>query len=383
MNALPPSLSHASSRNYGLDVMRSSAVLFVLLSHGTATFFAHLNHRKLVDVSGWLGFLGVELFFALSGFLIGGILLRTGEKLRSPGGIYNFWRKRWYRTLPNYWAFLLLHLFFVYSLADFPQAISEHWKYFIFVQALAWPHPGFFAEAWSLAIEEWFYLLTPILVSLLLALRLSVRSAFFTAVAVFVAFPLLLRWWLSIYSPELNLEIHRKLVLLRLDGIMYGVIAAMVFHYWPGFFKKSRWFFLAVAALLLSAMFSYQFIGKVDILHDAIFNTLILSGAPLASACLLPYFYFHKNLFDKVASFHFTTARLSYSLYLCNLLVLAFILRHLNPTAAADGKGAALLLLLFVAICYATAELSYRLIEKPWLALRDRPLRVNKTQPAL
>lgn len=361
-----------AGRNYGLDVLRSWAVLFVLLSHGSAIFFAHLSHRKLVDVLGWLGFVGVELFFALSGFLIGGILLRTGQQLRDISGIYGFWRKRWYRTLPNYYVYLVLHVVLIYTLAGTPRGLVEQGKYFFFLQGFAWQHPGFFAEAWSLAIEEWFYLLTPIFVAVLLRLGCSVRTAFFAAVTVFISMPLLMRWGLSVFHPELTLEVHRKTVVLRLDGIMYGVVAAIAFHYWPELFKKFRWLCLTFSIALFAAIFRYQFIGQMDIFHDVRFNTLVLAGTPMAGAALVPFFFHLSPRFAPVIQFHFLTARLSYSLYLCNLLVLSFMVQHLNPKAGLDWVGAGLLLLLFISACYAVAELSYRWVEKPGLALRDR-----------
>lgn len=83
------------ARNIGLDLPRAAAITLVVASH-------YVSHYPL------LGVYGVELFFALSGFLIGGILYR---ELAAPGDwtlprVKRFWLRRWYRTLPNYYLFL-------------------------------------------------------------------------------------------------------------------------------------------------------------------------------------------------------------------------------------------------------------------------------------
>src|SRR5688572_4697894 len=88
-------------RKIGLDLPRALAITLVLVSHFV----------KRCEI---LGFYGVELFFALSGFLIGGILYR--DLAASPGWTFprvkHFWFRRWWRTLPNYYLFLIIALIF-------------------------------------------------------------------------------------------------------------------------------------------------------------------------------------------------------------------------------------------------------------------------------
>lgn len=109
---LPPS---ESKRVFGLDLMRSVAILLVLLSHTLMLF------RFQYPMTGWgalSGILGVELFFVLSGFLIGGILLRSFEKSCRGYDLLHFWRQRWFRTLPNYYLFLIINLGVAYLTGD-------------------------------------------------------------------------------------------------------------------------------------------------------------------------------------------------------------------------------------------------------------------------
>jgi peptidoglycan/LPS O-acetylase OafA/YrhL len=142
---------------YGLDVFRAIAIIFVLLGHT-------LEHSKVspeIRNFGHLGILGVELFFVLSGFLIGSIIMRLIDQNRfhTFADVTVFWKRRWLRTLPLYFVALLAFLRFDYhgrhELLDYP-------AYFIFMQNFAYKIPAFFELSWSLAIEEHFYLWFPL-----------------------------------------------------------------------------------------------------------------------------------------------------------------------------------------------------------------------------
>src|SRR3546814_20945662 len=97
------------------------------------------------------------MFFALSGFLIGRIIIADVLSDRSASGLWRFWAKRWLRTLPAYF----LTLFVLYRITGVsPSAAMAHAT---FIQNLL-PHlrDAFFGVSWSLSVEEWFYFLTPI-----------------------------------------------------------------------------------------------------------------------------------------------------------------------------------------------------------------------------
>src|ERR1039458_8648984 len=86
-------------RNFGLDALRAAAIMMVLLCHMTGAL-------------KFLGIYGVELFFVLSGFLIGDILIRSAARKGrfEFKDLTEFWTRRWFRTLPNYYWFLALYL---------------------------------------------------------------------------------------------------------------------------------------------------------------------------------------------------------------------------------------------------------------------------------
>lgn len=94
------------NRIYGLDILRAMAILFVLNIHSVHFFSPFSLIFKILTP---LNLDGVTLFFVLSGFLIGGILINQFEKDRITfNTLANFWVRRWFRTLPNYFFILVI-----------------------------------------------------------------------------------------------------------------------------------------------------------------------------------------------------------------------------------------------------------------------------------
>ena len=150
-----------SKRNYGLDIIRSIAILLVVVSH--CTYFLEIeSDNPMILILRILGAVGVDLFFLLSGFLIGGILLKLIENNQIQfSNLIIFWKRRWFRTLPNYFLILIVNIIIVLLLQDdLPENIL---LFFLFLQNITSSHPDFFTEAWSLSIEEYAYLILPLI----------------------------------------------------------------------------------------------------------------------------------------------------------------------------------------------------------------------------
>jgi len=231
-------MNSLNSRIYGLDVFRSVAILLVLLAHGkglSGSLFSFLPDIPLVD--------GVELFFVLSGFLIGGILISTVEKNQKfeIKDLFVFWKRRWFRTLPTYYLILIINIVLTNSGLIGGDIKQFNYRFFIFCQNFSNGFYEFFWESWSLSVEEWFYISLPIFI-LGLAKILSIKKTILVAVSILLLFPLLYRIYISTLQVDefwWGVE-FRKIVLTRLDAINYGVLAAFLKFYYPLFWLRFR-----------------------------------------------------------------------------------------------------------------------------------------------
>jgi hypothetical protein len=116
---------------------------------------------------------------------------------------------------------------YIYSSLSIPIKTTNTLPYFLFLQNWLWIQPRFFLESWSLAVEEWFYLLFPIAI-FAFHRRLNYGKAFVVSALIFLVIPTILRiiWAFSGHTDWD--EEFRKVTVLRLDAIMYGVLAAQI-----------------------------------------------------------------------------------------------------------------------------------------------------------
>lgn len=141
-----------TNRNIGLDLIRSMAIIMVLISHSRGIFH---SDTSILGEGMWrlsiCGFYGVELFFVLSGFLIGRILIKmlASEEITDYKGIWlflrKFWVRRWFRTIPLYLLMLVVNclLFCFISGVENLKSIPL-WRYFFFLQNYNPVSLGFF-----------------------------------------------------------------------------------------------------------------------------------------------------------------------------------------------------------------------------------------------
>ncbi len=333
--------------------MRAAAILLVLFAH----YFAS------TPLEGG-GFLGVEVFFVLSGFLIGDILIRS---LQAEGAtlatVRTFWLKRWFRTLPNYAFFLLCH--FAGALYVSSRLPEGWWRYLFFLQNFTNPISGFFEESWSLAVEEWFYLLFPILI-LVLNRRLKLNHwALGAAVVLTLLGPMILRCYTAHFW---NAETIRRIVPLRLDTMMYGIMAAMIMNWHRFLWEKLTRGFALFPALALGVLGFWLF------RHSSIISSIFCFPAlAIGIALFVPTL---KNLEPKV---YFAPpviqyiSKVSYSTYLIHMPFFFFMESMISWTGVPIYlKLAGRLLMLIAALLL--SYLPYKCIEQPFLGLRQRLL---------
>jgi len=313
MKILDKFLIHHRKRIVGLDILRSFAIFFVVYYHGR--FLIPPENRILYDKIQPFKIDGVSIFFVLSGFLIGGILLKIINKTDfKRKDLLNFWIRRWFRTIPNYLFVLSLLLISSYiarnNFGDF------NLKYFIFSQNLFSPHPNFFPEAWSLAIEEWFYLLFPLSCYIIHKLLNNKTKSILISAIFFILIPLIIRiikFENGIIINDFDAE-FRKVVIYRLDSIMYGVIAAYVLYKYPEFWKKSKLYFLFSGIFLILSL-------NIEVLNlKYLYEPLFFNIESITTFCFIPFLSTYKSTkFKFLDSFFIFISIISYSMYLLNL----------------------------------------------------------------
>lgn len=351
-----------SKRIFGLDIIRAYAIITVLFLHlsvaNTAIKNLKITNKIFIPLID-----GVDVFFVLSGFLIGGILIKMFEKEVTIKSMFHFWIMRWMRTLPNYYIWLTI----VFALAIAFGSRQNPWMYYLFIQNFFTNKIDVFTETWSLSVEEWFYLLFPIIGAILLLIKkMSVKYVF---LLVFLSF-LILGIYTSIHYFDINdcstknfLNL-RSLVAYRLNSIGFGVLAIVTKTYYTSIwlFLKQKLVFLGVlllyiATIVLSSMYSI-FEYESLITYTYFFHIYISS---FSIACLIAFIedIETKNMFVKNTITYISL--LSYSIYLIHgsflllIFVVLFKVLHLNSFT--------LFFVSYIPVLYIICVLNYKTVE--------------------
>jgi peptidoglycan/LPS O-acetylase OafA/YrhL len=331
-----------------LDAVRGIAIILVLLVN-TSEKYPELHLQRVVG-NGWMG---VDLFFVLSGFLITGILL---DAKREPAYFKNFYARRALRILPLYYSVLLFMFVLVPPLHPAEgQAIvarsSPWWAYPLFLQNFLIAVPtqavGPLGVSWSLAIEEQFYLLWPLVVrfcSLALLRRIAITMILLSAP-------------LTFYLSSHHVLIYSN-VFCRQVGLMAGALLAVLVrseNFEPSKYANVAWilFAFALAAAFVSESRGARWLAFTTVaLAAASFVFLALHSSQRWLQFLL------RNRFLRY------TGTISYGLYLL----------HKIPTDLMQAlhldRHPILILPLALLGSYALAALSWNILEQPFLRLK-------------
>lgn len=373
-----PTTAVSAGHVQGLDLLRAAAILSVVIHHGNYLLpeaAAAMTENLLVN--------GVTAFFVLSGFLIGGMLIRSLERqLPSLRGLFDFWVRRWMRTLPAY--LVVLTVLAALALIAGSHDLRTILPYYFFSQNLWWGHPAFFPEAWSLSIQQWFYIVFPAVLFLLVgAFRVKPRSAVLGTALVLMAACIAVRylqfahWEGPITSHDLS-QMFRKPVVMRWDSMMIGVLGAYLVHY-----RKELWYMAPRTGLIIGlvSLMALDQIGHYDERNGIGFFACVPSFdlTSLAILLLIPFlerFHFNSTRFQGAIV---TVANASYSIYLVHLSLVQFkLVNHLVPrlvsiTGLQPSEGAitAINYVGYWVFTMIAALLLHRLVELPFMRLRD------------
>jgi len=359
-----------------LDGLRGFALIMILVFHSVSqegdypvgTFLYYLQR------SCSMGWTALDLFFVLSGFLIGGILMDARE---SPSYFKTFYARRFFRIVPVYFAWVLLYILVVGFAADEIVKLSNSgmrpplnfsiWSHFLFLQnsfnfyfyglAGAW-----FGHLWSLAVEEQFYLVAPLVVRVIPPRHLKwiLGAVVILAICVRIYFRFFLHMPLNVITTR---------TVCRMDALAMGMLAAIVVrsesakHWLETHLGRLRALlaFLVVGVLLFS-FFSYGSITpsmqSIGFTWMAAFYAVILLLAVQNRSGWLAGFLRTPLLLE--------LGSVSYCVYLVHLVVNvslhALLLHHPPRISTLTGLLVTMLALL---VTYSVAKLSWIYFEGP------------------
>jgi peptidoglycan/LPS O-acetylase OafA/YrhL len=362
-------------RHYGLDLVRAAAIILVMAYHANTMMLANTTSPSLLSF-GWMG---VDLFFVLSGFLIGGQLLKPWS-LGSRPNYTRFFARRAFRTIPAF--ALVLGLYFAFPKLRETPDIQPLWQFATFTENLLFQPTGpkAFDQAWSLCAEEQFYVLFP-LVLMIVASKPSTKKTVSFLVTILVG-GLLLRsfLWLAFVANKpfdmnsgSNWRPYVSLIYYptwsRLDGLLAGVALATLKTFrgpsWLKFVARPDLLFAGGVAGISLAISSFA--GAVPpILSVAIgFPLLAASGALIVAAASTGRGLIGKCRLPGIQAL----AAGAYSLYLTHKIAYHLVRTDIGPALGATGNEQ---LAIAIVVALFTGTALYWAVERPFLILRDR-----------
>ena len=352
-------------RQPGLDLLRALAIIIVVIYHAGIMGFPLPGrlHR-------W-GWIGVDLFFVLSGYLIGGQLLTElarNNRLTLP----RFYARRALRILPAY--FVILAIYFLVPLwREYPDMAQPFWKFLFSVQNIALHGGTAFSHAWSLAVEDQFYFALPFILlvvfwraraAIILSFVILLGGVFLRALLASqnttgtgVSFRGFQAW---IYYPTWT----------RLDPLVFGVMIAAIEKFrprlWQRLMNSAIWLWLPALALIVYALW----LGETD---DINFTAcvwqfpLLATGMAALLICALSTRLPLRRVAIPGAAF---IASIAFSAYLVQKLVIHGV-AELCQAHGIDTKSAVALIGVQLGV-YAAATVLFFAVERPFLQLRRR-----------
>ena len=369
----------SAKRFFGLDFLRALSISLLLFSHSSWIYNSSGILGKMQDASG---FLGVELFIVLSGFLIGGILykqfLHENYTIKDAG---LFVTRRLMRVLPSYYLVILI-ITIIYLLFGF--SVSEVWKYPLMIQNFSSPIPAFFPESWSLPVKEMGYIFVVILLLVVSKtfIKTSKQVLFLTVVMGLIAFTFLLKLYYDIHSANLQLRIWsftvRSVVIYRIDSVLIGVLFGYFYHNYKEFIMSKRKLFLAVGILLFLVLFLCIVVFKLRLTNVSWFwNILCLPLVSTAICLFIPFLLNWKSPPQAIGNGITFICNIAYSIYLLHYSVVLFLLKYFIDTKDFRLWQLNLFAILYLSITVGLSYLFYTYFEKPINQFRAKNLKLN------
>ena len=358
-------------RIHGLDTLRACAILLVMMYH----YMVFVSNEPSFGVLSEIGWAGVDLFFVLSGYLIGNQIF---SEMRTNAGfsLTRFYARRALRTLPNY--YFILAIYFLFPVAAGGNPSTPLWKFLTFTQNFDLKSGSSFSHAWSLCIEEQFYVLLPLISLLVLARLKSVRGMWIVIVGTMMICACMR--YLMLDKVGVDGGLYRTYIYYsswcRFDELLPGVALALVKNYHPLLWQE--WTTKGGRNLVLGLLTTgFAFVLFQSFNYDPEFGfsgftttfgyTILACGfGYLTLAALSSNSWLARIQIPGAASL----AIWSYALYLVhkplmNALIPVF---HSSGLGVASVVGISLMFLISIFAAY----LQFLCIETPFMRLRSR-----------
>jgi peptidoglycan/LPS O-acetylase OafA/YrhL len=358
----PEFIAGQRARSLSLDLIRASAISLVIFCHAYP-FWPH--SKFFFRLAYFAGIEGVEIFFVLSGFLVGGLLYENLQSDRRVGRwLLDFCVRRWMRTLPNYYLFLAVSV----GLAYFASGIIPEFRLHLFlVQNLLWEAPLHYIESWSLTVEELFYLVFPVTLLLWAKSALPPTQSFIVACGTLLFSCSCIRLYATLDGPERTFNMGMRLVaLFRLDSLAIGAIAYMAWrNYAP---RKSVTLIVALGLVTISAMALASLFGDLDksVFWKVFWTPINSTGIAFAIIFLMKTNFIPDFLRPSITAI----SRWSYSMYLVNLPMTFVIGLAFQATTSFPIQMSKIVL--FIVGTLIVSSLVYRNFELPMTSLREK-----------
>lgn len=337
-----------NKRYSSIDQLRFIAAICVALSH--LIIFKNgynINFEIFSSIS-------VEVFFIISGFVLAPQIINLLNK-NSFKNYKIFILRRWYRTVPLYILSLILISILLGKIISL-----DFLKYIFFIQNFLtiWLNTDYFSIAWSLSVEEWFYIIFPIY--LILVIKSTNNLNIFNACIIFILIIFSLR---IIFSSDIEWGQNiRRVVIYRLDAIVFGVLLFLVKD------KIKNSLIIKLILFILICLFSLIIfeILKTNAVDSKNNYQILFHYAVALWGCfvVLLFYFFDMNIKNKFyININLYLGKISYSIYLFHLSVI-YIISPLNLSTLMS-------VVFFLILQIILSTLLYYYFEKP--ILKSRP----------
>ncbi len=362
---------------YGLDHLRAFAIFYVFIFH---YLMLSRGEPHWLSSFGTFGWTGVDLFFVLSGFLISSQLFKEIKKDRLIS-FKQFFLKRFFRIIPAYLVTVTIY-FCVPFFREYGQ-LPPLWKFLTFTQNLGLDlnRNSTFSHAWSLCVEEHFYLLLPLILLLLQYTKQIGKTWWLLPVVLVVGIAIRLYSYNKFYLPQAEEEYggvtwYKYIyypTYCRLDGLLAGVCIAAVYCFLPTIWNKitvyANILFVTGLCILTGA---YFLCSDHQTLAASVFGFTIVA---IGFGCILVAALSEKSFLYKIKSRTTTLlANLSYGIYLTHKGII-----HITRSLLSDVQiNSVLILLICMITCIVAAYILHLVVEKPFMKLRNKIIAPRK-----